>query len=104
MVLSQLPDLTFRLHHYIFAILFMPALGFATRTSAALQAVLIGVFADGVGKFGFDSILQTAAEVRIVFFSSWRKTTEVDDFFRGCLKKRLSFDEMQHSERRSPLS
>ncbi|CDZ98196.1 LCCL domain [Phaffia rhodozyma] len=64
LVLSQLPELTFRLHHYIFAIMFMPALGFATRVSAGLQALLLGIFSDGVAKFGYDSILQTASELR----------------------------------------
>lgn len=86
LVLSQLPDLVFRLHHYLFALLFTPcasfpgavspispaadvilslrALGFATRVSAALQGLLLGIFANGVGKYGFESILETAAELR----------------------------------------
>ncbi|KAL7415491.1 hypothetical protein BDY24DRAFT_383134 [Mrakia frigida] len=63
-VLSQLPDLTFRLHHYIFAIMFVPALGFATRPSLALQFLLLGICCNGIGKFGFESILQTVAELQ----------------------------------------
>lgn len=64
LVLSQLPDLIFRLHHYVFALLFMPALGFATRVSAVLQGLLLGIFANGVGKYGWESVLETAAELR----------------------------------------
>ena len=97
-VLSQLPDLTFRLHHYVssfaarslgtrksrtrradlvfssrsqvFAIMFVPALGFATRPSLALQFLLLGICCDGVGKFGFESILETVSEVGRSFSSS----------------------------------
>lgn len=31
---------------------------------SVLQGLLLGIFQDGVGKFGFDSILQSAADVR----------------------------------------
>lgn len=63
LVLSQLPDLTLRLHHYIFAMVFIPGTAFPTRLSAIYQAFLLGMFLNGVAAFGFDSILQTAADV-----------------------------------------
>lgn len=64
-VLSQLPGLQFRLHHYVMAIALMPGTAFPTRLSAIYQGFLLGLFLNGVAAFGFDSILQTAADVRI---------------------------------------
>ncbi|KAG9127371.1 hypothetical protein FRC07_014535 [Ceratobasidium sp. 392] len=63
-ILASLPTLTFRLHHYIAAIVLTPLTAFPTRLSAIYQAFLLGMFLQGVAKFGFDSILQTAAELR----------------------------------------
>ncbi|KAG8744691.1 hypothetical protein FRC10_009605 [Ceratobasidium sp. 414] len=80
-VLASLPTLTFRLHHvgtrgvqkyyttdkpaqYIAATVLTPLTAFPTRLSAIYQAFLLGMFLQGVAKFGFDSILQTAAELR----------------------------------------
>ncbi|CAE6429360.1 unnamed protein product [Rhizoctonia solani] len=63
-VLASLPGLTLRLHHYIAAILLMPLTAIPSRVSAICQAFLLGMFLQGVAKFGFDSILQTAAELR----------------------------------------
>ncbi|KAG9104429.1 hypothetical protein FRC06_002664 [Ceratobasidium sp. 370] len=66
-ILASLPTLTFRLHHYIAAIVLAPLTAFPTRLSAIYQAFLLGMFLQGVAKFGFDSMLQTAAEVRGYF-------------------------------------
>jgi len=63
-VMSQLPGLQFRLHHYIFAIAFIPGTAFPTRLCAIYQGFLLGTFLNGVAAFGFASILQTAADLR----------------------------------------
>lgn len=68
LVLSQLPGLQLRLHHYIAAMALMPLTGFSTRLSAICQAFLLGMFLNGVAAFDFDSILQTAADVSIASF------------------------------------
>lgn len=68
MVLSQLPGLELRLHHYILAIIFMPGTAFPTRLSAIYQGYLLGMFLNGVAAFGFDPILQTALDVGFVMF------------------------------------
>ena len=74
-VLSQLPGLQFRLHHYIIATVLMPGTAFPTRLSAIYQGFLLGLFLNGAAAFGFDSILQTAADVSIAFnFSIWVKS------------------------------
>ncbi|KAF9518262.1 hypothetical protein BS47DRAFT_1422829 [Hydnum rufescens UP504] len=64
LVLAMLPGLTFRLHHYVFAILLIPGTGFPTRISAIIQAFLLGMLVDGISRWGFDSILQTSAQLR----------------------------------------
>ncbi|KII93796.1 hypothetical protein PLICRDRAFT_171503 [Plicaturopsis crispa FD-325 SS-3] len=62
-VLAFLPGLQYRLHHYVAAIAIMPATGFPTRLSAIYQGFLLGLFLNGVAAFGFDSMLQTAADL-----------------------------------------
>ncbi|KAF9010360.1 hypothetical protein BDZ89DRAFT_996314 [Hymenopellis radicata] len=64
LVLAMLPGLEFRLHHYIIGIVLMPVTGFPTRPSAIYQGFLLGLFLNGGAAFGFDSILQTAEELR----------------------------------------
>lgn len=54
---------------YIAAIVLTPLTAFPSRLSAIYQAFLLGMFLQGVAKFGFDSILQTAAEVQTFFCS-----------------------------------
>ena len=64
LVLVMLPGLTFRLHHYVLAILLIPGTGFPTRISAIIQSFLFGMLVDGISRWGFDSILQTSSQVR----------------------------------------
>lgn len=64
LVLSQLPGLTLRVHHYILAMAFIPMTAWPTRLSAIYQGLLLGLFLNGVAAFGFDSILQTAAQLQ----------------------------------------
>lgn len=66
LVLSQLPGLQFRLHHYIAAIALVPVTAFPTRLSAIYQAFLLGLFLNGVAAFDFAPILQTAADVSYI--------------------------------------
>lgn len=67
LVIALLPGLQFRLHHYIIAMALMPGTAWPTRLSAIYQGFLLGMFLNGVAAFGFDSILQTAADVCIIF-------------------------------------
>ncbi|KAF5384916.1 hypothetical protein D9615_001400 [Tricholomella constricta] len=63
-VISQLPGLELRLHHYILSMVLIPGTAFPTRLSAIYQGFLLGMFLNGAAAFGFDSILQTANELR----------------------------------------
>ncbi|BFZ57330.1 hypothetical protein PYCC9005_004382 [Savitreella phatthalungensis] len=63
-MLAMLPSSELRIHHYIFAILFLPGTGLQTRPSMFYQSVLLGLFINGIARWGFDSIVQTIAELR----------------------------------------
>lgn len=56
-----LPTLNLRIHHYILAMLFIPGTSMQTRPSLLYQGLLLGLFINGVARWGFDSILQTSA-------------------------------------------
>ncbi|KAF8973871.1 hypothetical protein BDZ97DRAFT_1777329, partial [Flammula alnicola] len=64
LVLAFLPGLSLRLHHYIVPMIIIPGTAFPTRLSAIYQGLLLGLFLNGTAAFGFDSILQTAADLR----------------------------------------
>ncbi|KAG9314246.1 hypothetical protein JVU11DRAFT_5033 [Chiua virens] len=63
LVLGLLPGLQLRLHHYIIAMALFPGTGFPTRLSAIYQGFLLGMFLNDVAGYGFDSILETAADL-----------------------------------------
>lgn len=69
LVISLLPGLELRLHHYILSMVLIPGTGFPTRLSAIYQGFLLGMFLNGGAAFGFDSILQTGAEVCFILQS-----------------------------------
>ncbi|KAJ7042383.1 hypothetical protein C8F04DRAFT_1075717 [Mycena alexandri] len=64
LVLSQLPTLNLRIHHYFLALVLLPGTGLPTRVSAICQGYLLGLFLNGAAAYGFDSILQTAADLK----------------------------------------
>jgi hypothetical protein len=68
LVLSQLPGLQLRLHHYIIAMFFIPGTALPTRISLMAQGFLLGLFLNGVAAFGYAPILQTASDVRVFHF------------------------------------
>lgn len=63
-VASQLPGLSLRIHHYIFSILFIAGTAYPTKLSLLYSGILVGLFLDGVGRWGFDSILETPDHLR----------------------------------------
>jgi hypothetical protein len=56
-----IPGLNLRIHHYILALLLLPGTAIQTRPSLLYQGILVGLFINGVARWGFDSILQTPA-------------------------------------------
>ncbi|KAK4203274.1 hypothetical protein QBC40DRAFT_346373 [Triangularia verruculosa] len=59
-----LPDLNLRIHHYILALLLLPGTSIQTRPSLLFQGLLLGLFINGIARWGFDPVLQTALALR----------------------------------------
>ncbi|KAL6708761.1 hypothetical protein ACN47E_002457 [Coniothyrium glycines] len=63
-VLAALPALHLRIHHYILALLLLPGTSTQTRASLLCQGLLVGLFVNGVARWGFASVVQTSAALR----------------------------------------
>lgn len=61
---AQLPGLSLRIHHYIFGILFIAGTAYPTKLSLLYSGILVGLFLDGIARWGFDSILETPDSLR----------------------------------------
>ncbi|KAG9231783.1 hypothetical protein BJ875DRAFT_468510 [Amylocarpus encephaloides] len=59
-----LPGLSLRIHHYILALLFLPGTSMQTRPALLYQGLLIGLFINGIARWGFDPVLQTPAALQ----------------------------------------
>ncbi|KAJ2994669.1 hypothetical protein NUW58_g1493 [Xylaria curta] len=59
-----LPGVDLRLHHYIFALILLPGTTVQTRSSLLYQGLLLGLFVNGVARWGFASILETPEMLR----------------------------------------
>ena len=63
LAMVAVPHMNVRIHHYILAILLLPGTAFQNRPSLLYQGLLVGLFINGIARWGFDSILQTPAEL-----------------------------------------
>ncbi|SPO27243.1 uncharacterized protein UTRI_10360 [Ustilago trichophora] len=61
---AAVPGETLRLHHYILALVLLPACAFPTRLSLIYMAFALGMFTNGVARWSFDGLLQDVAVVR----------------------------------------
>ncbi|KAF2019443.1 beta-lactamase/transpeptidase-like protein [Aaosphaeria arxii CBS 175.79] len=59
-----IPGLQLRIHHYILALLLLPGTSMQTRASLLYQGILLGLFVNGIARWDFDSVLQTADALR----------------------------------------
>lgn len=59
-----LPGLSLRIHHYILALLLLPGTSMQTRPVLLYQGILVGLFINGIARWGFDSVLQTPAALQ----------------------------------------
>lgn len=62
--LVAVPKMNVRIHHYILGLLLVPGTSMQTRPSLLFQGILVGLFINGIARWGFDSILQTPDELR----------------------------------------
>lgn len=64
LALVAIPSMNVRLHHYILGLLLVPGTSMQTRPSLLFQGILIGLFINGVARWGFASILETPGSLR----------------------------------------
>lgn len=57
-------DLNLRLHHYFLALLLLTGTSMQTRPALVYQGLLIGLFINGIARWGWDPILQTSYALR----------------------------------------
>lgn len=61
--LILIPGMNLRIHHYILALIFLPGTSMQTRPSLLYQGILVGLFINGIARWGFDSVLQTPGQL-----------------------------------------
>lgn len=59
-----LPGLSLRIHHYILALLLLPGTCMQTRPALLYQGLLVGLFINGIARWGFDAVLQTPFDLQ----------------------------------------
>lgn len=59
-----IPGLNLRIHHYILALLLLPGTSMQTRPALLYQGILVGLFINGIARWGFDPVLQTPDALR----------------------------------------
>jgi hypothetical protein len=62
--LAMIPGVELRLHHYVLALILLPGTSMQTRASLVYQGLLLGLFVNGIARWGFASILQTPASLQ----------------------------------------
>lgn len=63
LILLAVPRMYLRIHHYILALLLLPGTAFQNRPSLIYQGLLVGLFINGIARWGFDSLLQTPDDI-----------------------------------------
>jgi len=62
-LLAAIPTQSLRIHHYIISLILLPGSAFPTRLSLIYCAFLLGMFLNGLGRWGWDGLLQDTAVV-----------------------------------------
>ncbi|CAN8096085.1 unnamed protein product [Discula destructiva] len=63
-IVLKIWDLNLRLHHYFLALLLLTGTSMQTRPALLYQGLLIGLFINGIARWGWDPILQTSSALR----------------------------------------
>lgn len=61
---AAIPGSSLRIHHYILALLLLPGTKLRTRVSLVCSGLLLGLFVNGVARWGFAGIVETPASLR----------------------------------------
>lgn len=60
----MIPGVEFRLHHFLLALLLLPGTSIQTRCSLLYQGILLGLFVNGIARWGFGPFLETPDSLR----------------------------------------
>lgn len=63
-LLAAIPGTSLRIHHYLLGLLLLPGCRLCTRPSLLFQGLLIGLFINGVARWGFAPIVETPSALR----------------------------------------
>lgn len=63
LILLPIPVLRLRIHHYILAMILMPGTSIPIRPSLIYQGLLLGLFINGVARWGFASLVETPEQL-----------------------------------------
>jgi hypothetical protein len=63
-ILVPIPGMGLRIHHYILALLLLPGVSMQTRPCLFYQGLLVGLLINGVARWDFAAILETARAIR----------------------------------------
>lgn len=61
---AVIPGSSLRIHHYILALLLLPGTKLRTRVSLVCSGLLLGLFINGVARWGFAGIVETPGSLR----------------------------------------
>jgi hypothetical protein len=64
LLLVAIPNMNVRIHHYILGLLLVSGTAMQNRPSLLYQGILIGLFINGIARWGFSSILETPEGLR----------------------------------------
>ncbi|KAF2754661.1 LCCL domain-containing protein [Pseudovirgaria hyperparasitica] len=64
LIMVAIPSMNVRIHHYILGLLLIAGTSMQTRPSLLYQGILVGLFINGVARWGFASILETPFALR----------------------------------------
>lgn len=62
--INEWGTLELRIHHYVLVLLLFPLTSIQTRPALVYQGLLLGLFINGIARWGFDSVIQTAEALR----------------------------------------
>ena len=63
LLMVAMPGLSLRIHHYILALLLLPGTSFQNRPSLVYQGLLVGLFINGIARWGFAPLLETPSSL-----------------------------------------